>query len=151
MKKLFQVAVPVFSILIFCIQSVNACEFTGEPLRKTFRRSKAVFIAEVKDVQFNESVDHNKSLVDGQLTFEIFSSWKGNFNNRVTLPANIANTCGCYSFREFKTGKKYIVFVDKKSVVHICDSDEAKTESGAEKIKNLNNFWFRTWARIYPF
>jgi len=145
-----QIALFVLFLMI-CFQSINACTSVDEPLRKTFRRTKAVFLGKIKEIKQIPLADYSKSLVDGEITFEISKTWKGDYKKQMTLAANIGWVCGCDSPDQFKVGQEYIVFVDKQSVANFCDAEKTDTKYGSSKMKQLDSFWFRTWAKIYPF
>ncbi len=151
MKRFFSFIASIILILMICIQITNACTFAEESLQKSFRQAKAVFLGEVKDIKLKPNSDYIKSLIDGEITFVISKSWKGNYKKQITFPANIGWACGCDSPDQFKVGQEYIVFIDKQSVANFCDSEKADTKYGRDKVKRLDNFWFRNWAQIYPF
>ena len=55
-------------------------------------------------------------------------------------------------------GQKMLVFADKDGVVDSCNfqyvvemKDEEKIAEVKKVTDKLDSFWFRTWARIYPF
>ena len=89
MKKYYQIFASFILLFFMSSHSVNACTVVAEPLRKTFRRSKAVFLAEVKDIKVKPNSDYSKSLIDGEITFDISKFWKGNYENQIILSANI--------------------------------------------------------------
>jgi hypothetical protein len=55
-------------------------------------------------------------------------------------------------------GQEMLVFADKDGVIDSCNfqyvveiKDEKKKSEVKKLTDKLNSFWFRTWARIYPF
>ena len=145
----FGLTVLTTSILI---QTVQACSPLDEvPLRKSFRKAEAVFLAEVAKITALTNVDYEKSLVDGDISFRIIESWKGKYRDQTVLSGNVGWNCGCAGPGEFKIGTQYIVFVDKSSNANFCDATIAELAAGKKIVGRLDSFWFRTWAGIYPF
>ncbi|HEY8560034.1 MAG TPA: hypothetical protein VIL74_06630 [Pyrinomonadaceae bacterium] len=144
----------VLSLLIFTVgfQTVNACTITVEPLRKHFRRANAVFLAEVVEIRQKPGAAESKNFISDDVTFDISETWKGDHRNRATLPASSGFICGCDSKpSRFETGRKYVVFLNNENVADICDSEPVETGGTPKTVERLDRFWFRAWARIYPF
>lgn len=151
MKQIFRgFALLVLALLIYS-QTVNACDIKAVPLRKEFRNSKNVFVAEVLDISdapksFKNPKDRE---VNGVIKFKIEKRWKGAKQKEISLLTNVG--CGfCYEFKYFEKGKKYLVFTEE-NYISFCSAGETKDDYVKIKMNRLDNFGFRVWARIYPF
>lgn len=149
-----------FSVAVFLIQTqfVSACTVNIEPLRKTFRQAKNVFVGEiissesVNENDFPETLREYKYLE--KLTFKVEQSWKGNKKQVIVYSLPF---CDCPMRQyDFSVGKRFLVFTEKNSNFDVCNLpniqlDSDKNNNSKLIIKRLNKFWFRTRARIYPF
>jgi hypothetical protein len=140
-------------VTAFCSQVVSACSFDTVPLRKRFRAARNVVIAEVLEIS-----DAPKNLTDaeklntfGSIKFKVLKSWKGTKQSQITLLSDIGCTPACDIFRYFEKGKKYLMFTDANYVSYCATDDAENNIVKKRQIKKLDDFWFRTWARIYPF
>ena len=167
MKRFF--FCPIFMILIFLsnLQSVNACSLSIPPLRKEFRTAKSVFVGKILKIENSyvpndrekQNIPENwkegslKNLdIFSKVTFEIKNEWKGNLPAEKTFIAVSYWDCGCPGDQDkFEENEEYILFANERNFITVCDSFREKLDGKAHLTKRLDKFWFRTWARIYPF
>ena len=163
MNTMFRVCLSLLLALLFCFQDTNACTIIVPPLRKQFRDSKGVFVGKVIKLTNSTYVPNESEKRDipkvwwdeaeefSKITFEITKGWKGNFAKQQDFFSINIFSCPCAEIRKFEEGKEYLVYAAGKNFVTICDSKEIIFAGTKDEIKHLDNFWFRTWARIYPF
>lgn len=168
MKRILQVALTLVLALMLCFQSVNSCSIEIPPLRKEFRRAKSVFIGKVLKIS-DDYVPTEKEkqtipeywkegywkdkYIFSKVTFEVKKKWKGNVAETQDFVAVAYFFCGCPGgdIDKFKVGEEFLVLATGQNFVTICDSKNANSEWAKGDMKRFDNFWFRTWARIYPF
>jgi hypothetical protein len=151
-----------------CLQTAAACTIIIPPLRKEFRKAKAVFVGKITDVSFNylptekEKRDIPEYWTEGawkdknifsKVTVEINNEWKGGGAGKRVFVAVAQDFCACAATKmsEFKAGEEYLFFAAGKNFVAVCDSDKTDSQWTIDKMQRLDDFWFRVWAGIYPF
>ena len=154
MKKL----VLAIFLLFFSFENSSACTVNIEPLRKTFRHSKNVFVGEIISVADANEEELPKKLKEfkylSRLTFKVDRSWKGNDKQVIVYSLPF---CDCPMRQyNFSVGEKFLVFADRNSNYDVCNLSNIqlsldRNKNSQDIIKRLDKFWFRTWARIYPF
>lgn len=149
-------------VFAFLAQQVSACEIVIPPLRNEFRQARAVFIGKVKRVQdFTPSPQESLNVPEpwrayktlARIHFEISKKWKGPGSREQEYVAIAHLPCGCPGdpWRQFSEGDEYLIFEYDKGFLTVCESDKIGPGHVQDKVKRLNSFWFRAWARIYPF
>ncbi len=160
MKKVFYISVLFILNLLLCFQSINACTAPIVTLRNSFISAKYVFLGEIVSVERKEDEELPEKLQDyykalDKITFKVIKSWKGSSKNQIVNYSIPYCPCPGREF-DFVKGKKFLVFADENNFFDICDMNSVQMDSEyaeyvEKNIKRLNSFWFRTWARIYPF
>jgi hypothetical protein len=154
MKKL----VLALFLFFFSFENSIACTVVIEPLRKTLRHSKNVFVGEIISVDSPNEAELPKKRKEfmylSKLTFKVDKSWKGN-NKQVIVYSSPFCDCPMKQYN-FSVGEKFLVFADRNSNYDICNLSNIqlsfdKNKNSQDIIKQLDKFWFRAWARIYPF
>lgn len=153
MKFSFHLPLALVFVLLFCFQAAEACSIIEMPsLRKDFRQAKDVFLGEIVSLEKRE----NSAPI---LTFTVKKSWKGNDAKVITIKALRYCNCPPQSF-DFQVGKKFLVMTissgENKNLIfeactdHVFQLDQSPVEA-KKAMKRLDRFWFRAWARVYPF
>lgn len=145
-----------------CVETAYGCVAVVSGLRKQFRESSVIFEGQLIDFEERSSTDIPAELQKDWETlapvrFKIEKSWKGQRSGELVLYMN--PICDCPArYLLPKKGDTLLVFADKNRVVDSCNYGyvlEMKNKKQAEEAKSvmdqLDSFWFRTWARIYPF
>jgi hypothetical protein len=167
MKREFGAFALLVLFFLSGINSIKACLPNVESFRKVFRHSKQVFVGEIIEVGWVKKEELPQNLQEAteglaKITFKIDRSWKGKNVAQEVLYSKLFCTCPDRT-NYFTKGKKFLVFSDKQSYFDACsllnaqvdpaeipvDSWEAKFVKN--KIDRLDDFWFRLWAKIYPF
>lgn len=146
---LFRIFLLVLCGLLLPIDGVS-CSVDIPPLRKDFRWAKKVFLAEVVDVlEPTSDITRTKDRqISGLVKIKVEKGWKGTKASEVSLLSDVGGSICPGDFDFFKKGERYLIFAENDYVSYTMAT---KFQNAAEKIKRLNNPWFRVWARIYPF
>jgi hypothetical protein len=167
MKPVFRLFIAAIFISLFSFQNISACSIYIPPLRKEFRKAKAVFAgkilkiedyyvpteAEKQDIPEHWTTGSLKNAnIFSRVTIEIKNKWKGRLPGKKTFVAVSYWGCGCPGDQDrFKEGEEYVLFIENKNFITVCDSWREKVDGKEKLIKKLDDFRFRSWARIYPF
>ena len=124
-----------------------------------FRRASAVFIGEVVSKARSSLPanwdDDTAPLVTDVVTFKVEKSWKGVRSSEVNAWIDMwFSNCSSLTFRE---GEKYLLYADSYKgslVIYWCEkaalTASLSSEDTQKRVKQLNSFWFRTRARLFP-
>lgn len=152
MKKL---SLPLLCLLIFLFGAEAAFSCTCSiNFRKNFRRASSVFLGKVVEVDRGAGTDN---YYNDMVRLDVEKTWKGTKRKTVTIYAGPPNrkTGMCNSFG-FEKDKLYVVFAftDKLEVNTECPATfalEQDSEWRTKRLKDLDNFWYRSWSSVYPF
>src|SRR5687768_12554754 len=144
-----------------CAIDVNACTIQVVGLRDEFRRSKNIFIGEVVSVDMVPKNRLPRRLAENwnsleRITLRIKRSWKGEKNGTIEVVSNSVCECPMRSLI-FERGKEFIIFADRDNFADACSmrnfdtAHERYKDNLGSDLRRLDKFWFRSWARIYPF
>src|SRR5687768_13378452 len=144
-----------------CAIDVNACTIQIVGLRDEFRKSKNIFIGEVVSVDVVPKDGLPRRLAANwnsleRITFRIKTSWKGDKSGTIEVLSNVACDCPMRSLI-FERGKEFIIFADRDNFADACSlrnfdtAHERYKDNLGNDVRRLDNFWFRSWARINPF
>lgn len=152
MKKIFSITTTLFLLLCLFSETVFSCSIVIVSLRKEFRNAKDVFLGEIISVEKSDSY---------QVTFKVLKSWKGRKAKELTITAFDYCLCPNRKF-DFEKGKQFLVMttlvgedetrqlIFDTCQIYIYQVDKFPDEAN-KTMKRLDSFWFRTWAKIYPF
>jgi hypothetical protein len=139
-------------LLLLSATAAFACECPLGTYKEHFRQAKAVFFGEVTLVGKGQLF--NPKLARGPLyaiTFKVEKRWKGARHKKITV---LTDSCASMCCRvEFREGRRYLVYVYKDSFVPSdCSwSGDLDAPWVERQIKELDSFWFRQKARLWPF
>lgn len=158
MKRYFGSAILIILLLS---DAVFACSVIISGLRTEFRRSKNIFVGEIvignetNEPKIPEKLKEKWNTLE-KVRFKIIQSWKGQSSGEIDL--FLSPLCDCPNRMLLpEDDSKILVFTDKDGVLDACNmyvgniDDVRRKEEIDKTIKKLNSFWFRTWARAYPF
>jgi hypothetical protein len=151
MNKLIQIAI-VTGVLALSALTVHACS-CGEPSqREKFRKADIVFLGELVEQTFIKEVPKDSTLFQA-VNFSIKRQWKGTHQKqiRVLLEFDTPGMCGDLPL---VVGTEYLMYVYRKREGLVswidCGPNMLARDASAD-MKNLNSFWFRFFARVWPF
>ena len=92
-----------------------------------------------------------------KVRFRILKSWKG--QNKGEIDVYTSGYCACPPRNfPFSVGEEYLMDTDSEGFADACNEfnlvkpfDLTGENLFNDQVKRLNGFWFRTWARLYPF
>lgn len=152
MKRLFPISLTFLLFAFFGIVSVSACTCVSLE-RDAFRNSKTVFLGTVVDSVENMEI---KNYV-AKVKFSVEKTWKGENRKEIEIYAETPNfptgMCGDFGFEK---GKKYLVYAetDRLLVQTSCAPSfqyEGNSAYEQKRVKQLDSFWYRLYARVNPF
>jgi hypothetical protein len=153
MKHLMRATLLV-SILTFSSQVVYSCTCTAANQRRSFKDAAVVFIGRVIEVSpIKEDISYNEGFpLALKVKLNVEKSWKRKKRSDITvLSQQYTGWCGGFNFNP---GERYLLYAYAEDKWLIADSVCARSSplsQASEQVKNLNNFWYRLFARIYPF
>ncbi len=157
MAKMFLNSLWITLLVTILSGYVLACSISIPPLRRDFRKAESVFVGKVLSVQSTALTKAEEKrfsyLKDwesfSRIKFQVIKQWKGAAGNEREYVGIAFDLCGCpdWPMDQFVEGREYLVFAREKNTLTVCESESVTTE----KTRRLDSFWFRTWARVYPF
>lgn len=162
MKKQYKIILAVVALVILSQSGAVACVCDHLPKNSTaFRKAKAVFIGQVISAKARPPIpdvweDDKVPFID-VVTFKVEKSWKGPRSSEISVWLDLSFfNCSGLTFGE---GERYLVYADEHKgslVVYWC-AHAALTRSLSnsnnderKQIKQLDSFWFRLRARLFP-
>jgi hypothetical protein len=123
-------------------------------VRHRFRYSDAVFVGKVLELTPTEPTK-DFPIAMYVVKFEVERRWKGARGREVTAIADFDQKGWCGDLN-LTVGERYLIYAPREKgrlrVLTDCgpNRDLKWKETGAE-IKQLDSFWLRTKARLYPY
>ena len=128
-----------------------ACDIDGPSLRKEFRRASDVFVGrllQITDTPKWANLTGEKPAV-AFVTFRVKDRWKGAKQDELVLTTDLIDMgCDGSPMRQFERDVTYLIS-SKKGYTYFREARVVASATG--EIRKLDDVWFRTWARIYPF
>ncbi len=155
MKAFLSAVVLLFAFLL-CAESTFACTCVIDSLSKRFRKADAVFVGRLTDYE-GEPTSNIQNFKPGLWVLEVKRSFKGIKQDFVAIDLDMEDFSGaCPSLTRLDDDVDYLVFAYGKGLkIHAeCpDTRPIKPEYNLtiREISRLENFWFRTKARLWPF
>jgi hypothetical protein len=152
MKKL---SLSLLCLLILLLDAEAAFSCTCSiNFRKNFRRAGSVFLGKIVEVNKGAGTDNYYNDI---VRLDVEKTWKGAKRKTVTVqvgpPNRKTGMCGSFGFEK---DIRYVVFAftDRLQVNTECSATfaiEQDSEWQAKRLKDLDNFWYRSWSRVYSF
>ena len=128
--------------LLLCATHTYSCSCASRSASKDFRTAKAVFVGEVIEVSKG---------YPATVKFKIEKQWKGIKKLEIITSWGFEGVGSCGGFL-FKEGEKFLVYAYGKELSVFTACSRTKGFKQAENdLKKLNSFWFRFYARVFPF
>lgn len=160
-KRQIVVCVATLAALAVLSPPALGCSCVYLPKNSTaFRKASAVFVGEVVSRMHSKlpakwEDDDNAPPVLDVLTFKVEKHWKGVRSSEVNAWVD-SRYSNCSGMR-FREGEKYLVYADSYKgslVIYWCEKAALTTpvsSKGVDKqVKQLDSFWFRMRARLWP-
>jgi hypothetical protein len=140
------------AILLLCPPAALACSCSDPGVRERFRAADYVFVGRVIEMS-PLAPDDVSPLAVSLVKFSVEGQWKGSKKAEVTAVADfdMPGMCGDLNLA---VGGRYLIYapVEKgRLLVHADCGPNRVAEYAAGEIKQLRSFWFRLFARLYPY
>lgn len=146
----------LFSVLciVFGSLAAYACTCADPSQRERFRKANSVFLGEVLEFQeFQKGEPAFKDFFFYRVTFKVERQWKGERHRTMTALAGFDEPGMCGDL-DLSVGRRILVYAERDQgyllIGRDCGPNRYADYADAE-IKNLNNFFFRTFTFLYPF
>ena len=147
-------AIVVVGILTSSAQIVYSCTCSAANQRRSFKDAAVVFIGRVIEIrELKEDAPYKGGFpVALKVRLKVEKSWKGKKQPEITvLSQQYTGWCGGFNF---KVGERYLLYAyteDKWLIAHSVCTRSSPLAQASDQVNNLNNFWYRLFARMYPF
>lgn len=152
--KILARSILVVGALIVSTQAVYPCTCAAIGQRRAFKKASAVFIGRVVEINpyQGEPFEYGPFPISQSVKLKVEKSWKGAEQPEIiVLSEKYFGWCGGFNFQ---AGDKYLLYAfshDGKLVTHSVCTRSSPLSEATGQVKRLNNFWFRLFARTYPF
>jgi hypothetical protein len=130
--------------------SAFACSCADPTVRQKFRTSELVFVGTVTD--FKDAPRNDNAFVYS-VTLKVERQWKGTRQKEITVLWSLDSPGMCNDLPLIK-GERYLIYTSREdnnfAVYPDCGTNYFAKYHAAE-IARLNGFWFRFWARLFPY
>lgn len=136
-------------VLFVGASSVYACTCANRSAREKFRSADVIFVGEIVEKSFTGQNDFYVYSVQ----FKVEKYWKGaaRRNLKVLFGFDSPGMCGDLPLTE---GKRYLIYAKRKKeglATYIDCGPNRMAEDASDVLKKLNSFWFRMFARFFPY
>jgi hypothetical protein len=148
--KLFVRISLMTAVLIFGALSVYACSCADPSVREKFRWADVVFVGELVE---KADAEQNSSELVHSTRFKVEKSWKGVAARelKILFGFDMPGMCGDLPLN---IGERYLIYAYRRKEGLITQVDcgpNRIAENVPDEINKLNGFWFRMFARLYPY
>ena len=144
--------------MLLCSPEAYSCSCADPSAREKFRSADLVFVGQAVDYNEAPSNDHAINYI---VTFKVEKRWKGPKGSEITL-AWMFDSPGMCNDLPLVKGERYLIYSGRQTVNYKGHKKEeliVETDCGPnhlakyheKEIRKLNDFWFRMFARMYPF
>jgi hypothetical protein len=150
--KMFIRIVFTASMILACAAEVFPCTCSSPGVREKFRSADVVFVGSVTAIS-PASPDADFPLAMHTVKFKVEKLWKGPRNSEITAVADYDQRGWCGDL-DLAVGEKYLIYADRQKGRLRIQTDcgpNMNVRYAAGELKRLNGFWFRLFARVYPY
>jgi hypothetical protein len=151
MKKLIQVSL-LLSLLLLSANQAFSCSCADPSVREKFRKASSVFVGRILEIKPYED-KASDSIFINEVRFRVERQWKGERKPEITVISAWDNPGWCGDL-PLTVGERYLIYADRErnKLAIYADCGPNRIAVYAEKeLGKLNNFWFRFFARLYPY
>ena len=131
---------------------VVSCSCVEQNTRQKFRAAQSVFLGTVIDTSPAHFAGELSTFFD-LVRFRVDRQWKGNKKKEITLAAQY-DVPGMCNDLPIDKGQQILVYATKREgqlVLYRECGPNLPAKSAGDEIKQLDSFWFRLYARVFPF
>jgi hypothetical protein len=138
----------IFSLPVH-LPTTWACECDDPTQRDAFRRARAVFVGTITAITPNPDHTGETRIYPAKVSFSVEKRWKGPLAGAIVVYPD-QGFLSCWN-RKFNVGDRYLVYAFERKllVTTNCGRTMPPGRSAAD-LKNLNSFWWRLDARVFP-
>jgi hypothetical protein len=130
-----------------------SCSCADPSQREKFREANTVLLGEVTEIRESKETDKNFSTYPFLVRFKVERQWKGAKKQEFVALADYDNPGMCGDL-DLKVGERFLIYAyrEKGRLLIVTDcGPNRRAEYAEEEIEKLDSFWFRMFARLYPF
>jgi hypothetical protein len=151
--RFFNQTLTIFWLLILSAPNAFPTSCRSYSDRSSFRKARVVFLGQPVEYVNNPNLEQDPYLI---VRFKVQQAWKGVDSPEIIIRSDL----GIENWEHFEIGKTYIVYADGKNLYapmtcgrseQLIDAKFANFHQQQERIRKLNNWWYRSAARIFPF
>jgi len=151
MKRLLRLGFAIAVILISAPE-VFPCSCADPSVREKFRAADSVFLGSLIEINPTNPTE-DFPLAANMVKFRVEKRWKGARKPEIVALANYDQPgfCGDLSLM---LGERYLVYADREKgqlVIYTDCGPNRNFKYAGKEIERLNGFWFRFFARLYPY
>jgi hypothetical protein len=141
-------------LVIFGSTAAYACSCADPSQRERFRKSNSVFLGEV--LEYRQLRDDEPAFDTSfvyRVTFKVEKQWKGKRRSTISALAGFDDPGMCGDL-DLSVGKRILIYAPRKRRELLIYRDCGPNRNAGhakDEIKNLGNFFFRTYALFYPY
>lgn len=146
---------PTFLVLLLTAFSTSiaySCSCADPSVRQKFRMSDLVFVGQVID--YTDAPPTKEASVMYSVTLKVEKQWKGAKKPEIKVWWGFDSPGMCNDLSLVK-GEKYLIYTNREKDGYGGVEPDCGTNYRAKyhekEIEQLDKFWFRFYARLFPF
>ena len=151
MRHLARIAF-ILSPLLLGAAEARACSCGDPSVREKFRTSDSVFVGRVTELRgFGPTDDF--PLAEYLVKFKVERRWKGHDGPELSAVANFDRRGWCGDLN-LTVGERYLIYAARTKGRLLIETDcgpNLNVKDAEGEVRRLNGFWFRLFARLYPY
>lgn len=151
MKGLFHLAFTI-AVILMSAQEALPCSCAEPGVREKFRAADSVFVGSLMEMSPSNPTE-DLPLAAYTVKFKVERRWRGARKSEITAVANYDRPGWCGDLN-LTVGERYLIYAEREKgrlLIYTDCGPSLNSKYAAEEIKRLNGFWFRFFARMYPF
>jgi hypothetical protein len=140
-------------MFVFTAFLAYPCSCADPSQREKFRSANAVFLGKAIEIKEYTDPDKDFQMFIQTVKFEVRKQWKGAKKPEIVALAafDLPGWCGDLNLT---VGESYLIYAAREKgrlLVYTDCGPNRNVKYAWEEIKQLKNFWFRFFARLYPY
>jgi hypothetical protein len=151
MKRLFRLALTLAVILTGSSEAFS-CSCADPGVREKFRAADSVFVGTLIEMTPTNPTE-DFPLAANAVKFKVGKRWKGARQSEITAIANYDQPGWCGDLN-LTVGERYLIYAGRvkgRLLIYTDCGPNRNVKNAADDMKHLNGFWFRFFARLYPY
>lgn len=139
-------------LVLFSASQALSCSCASPGVREKFRAADAVFVGNLIEMT-PTTPSEDFPLAVSVVRFRVERGWKASSSPEIVAIANFDNPGWCGDLN-LTVGEHYLIYAYRHKGHLIVETDcgpNRNLKYAATEIKRLDSFWFRQFARLYPY